>query len=34
MDEGCQTIVTVGSDQEQAASEATLANPDIAFAPG
>ena len=32
MDEGCQTIIVVGSEQEQAASEATLANPDVAFA--
>jgi basic membrane protein A len=31
-DEGCQTIVVVGTEQTQAAVEATLANPDIAFA--
>ena len=32
MDEGCQTIIVVGTEQTQAAVEATLANPDIAFA--
>ena len=32
IDEGCQTIVTVGFNQAQATVEATLANPDIAFA--
>jgi basic membrane protein A len=31
MDEGCQSIVVVGTEQTQAAVEATLANPDIAF---
>ncbi|HEY5435387.1 MAG TPA: BMP family ABC transporter substrate-binding protein [Candidatus Limnocylindrales bacterium] len=32
MDEGCQTIIVVGTEQTQAAVEATLANTDIAFA--
>lgn len=32
MDEGCQTIVTVGFNQAQATIDATLANEDIAFA--
>ena len=32
IDEGCQTIVTVGFNQAQATIDATLANPDIAFA--
>jgi basic membrane protein A len=32
IDEGCQTIVTVGFNQAQATVDATLANPDIAFA--
>ena len=32
IDEGCMTIVTVGFNQAQATVEATLANPDIAFA--
>ena len=32
MDEGCQSVVVVGFEQTQAAIEATLANPDIAFA--
>ncbi len=31
MDDGCQAIVVVGTEQTQAAVEATLANPDIAF---
>ncbi|MHB8890927.1 MAG: BMP family lipoprotein [Candidatus Limnocylindrales bacterium] len=31
IDEGCQTIVTVGFNQAQATIDATLANPDIAF---
>ena len=32
IDEGCQTIVTVGFNQAQATIDATLANTDIAFA--
>jgi basic membrane protein A len=32
IDEGCQTIVTVGFNQAQATIDATLANPDINFA--
>jgi basic membrane protein A and related proteins len=32
IDEGCQTIITVGFNQAQATVDATLANPDIAFA--
>ncbi len=32
IDEGCQTIVTVGFLQGQATTDATLANPDVAFA--
>ena len=32
IDEGCQTIVTVGFTQSQATIDATLANPEIAFA--
>jgi basic membrane protein A and related proteins len=32
IDQGCQTIVTVGFNQTQATSDATLANPDISFA--
>ena len=32
IDEGCQTIVTVGFNQAQATVDATLANTDIAFA--
>ncbi len=31
IDEGCQSIVTVGFNQAQATIDATLANPDIAF---
>ena len=31
IDEGCQTIITVGFTQAQATIEATLANPDVAF---
>ncbi len=31
MDEGCQSVIVVGFEQTQAAVEATLANPDIAF---
>jgi basic membrane protein A len=32
MDEGCQSIVTVGFAQGEATVQATLANPDVAFA--
>jgi len=32
IDQGCQSIVTVGFNQTQATMDATLANPDIAFA--
>jgi basic membrane protein A len=32
LDEGCQTIVTVGFNQAQATIQATLANPDVSFA--
>jgi len=32
IDEGCQSIITVGFNQTQATVDATLANPDIAFA--
>ena len=32
LDEGCQTIVTVGFNQAQATVDATLANPDVSFA--
>ncbi len=32
IDEGCQTIITVGFNQTQATVDATKANPDIAFA--
>ena len=32
IDEGCQTIVTVGFNQAQATIDATLANPDVSFA--
>lgn len=32
MDEGCQTVIVVGTEQTQAVVEATLANTDISFA--
>jgi basic membrane protein A len=32
IDQGCQSIVTVGFNQAQATIDATLANPDVAFA--
>ena len=32
IDQGCQTIVTVGFNQAQATIDATLANPEVAFA--
>jgi basic membrane protein A and related proteins len=32
IDQGCQTIVTVGFNQAQATIDATLANPDVSFA--
>ena len=32
IDQGCQSIITVGFNQQQATIDATLANPDVAFA--